>query len=158
MAPHNASVLQEPDSPTDAEGGQMFVTMWVDGQMFGIEVHSVRDVLRGQIITPIPLAPPEVAGSLNLRGRIVTVVDMRRRLRLETRPAHMQGSFVVVERKGELYSLMVDRVGEVLTTTPGNIEKVPANLVPNWKEIATGIYKTDHELLVLVDVQTLLSI
>jgi purine-binding chemotaxis protein CheW len=136
----------------------MFVTMCVDKQLFGIEVRNVRDVLREQKITPIPLAPPEVSGSLNLRGRIVTVIDLRRRLRLPASSGGGTSSFVVVEVKGELYSLMVDSVGEVLTTSSASIEKIPANLPSNWKDIATGIYKLEHELLVLVDVQTLLNL
>lgn len=143
---------------SDAADGPMFVTMFVDKQMFGIEVKHVRDVLREQSITSIPLAPPEVAGSLNLRGRIVTVIDLRRRLDLPAKPVGAGATFVVVELKGELYSLMVDRVGEVLTSTLAHIEKVPANIATHWKDIATGIYKMDHELLVLVDVQALLNI
>lgn len=142
----------------DAADGPMFVTMCVDKQMFGIEVRHVRDVLREQSITSIPLAPSEVAGSLNLRGRIVTVIDLRRRLRLPSKAPSTGATFVVVELKGELYSLMVDSVGEVLTSALANIEKVPANLPVHWKDIATGIYKMDHELIVLVDVQTLLNI
>ena len=143
---------------TDAVDGPMFVTMFVDKQMFGIEVKHVRDVLREQSITSIPLAPPEVAGSLNLRGRIVTVIDLRRRLQLQPKADGVAATFVVVELKNELYSLMVDSVGEVLTSTLANIEKVPANIAPHWKDIATGIYKLEGELLVLVDVQTLLNI
>lgn len=138
--------------------GPMFVTMAVDSQMFGIEVKHVRDVLREQVITSIPLAPPEVAGSLNLRGRIVTVIDLRKRLRHKPKEGNGTATFVVVELKGELYSLMVDNVGEVLTASTDRIETVPANLSPHWKDIATGIYKLDDELLVLVDVQALLHI
>jgi len=146
------------DYASDAADGPMFVTMAVDQQMFGIEVRHVRDVLRAQIVTHIPLAPLEVAGSLNLRGRIVTVIDLRKRLKLAPKQNNAPSTFVVVELKGELYSLMVDNVGEVLTSTLSQIEKVPANLPSHWKDIATGIYKLESELLVLVDVQTLLQI
>ncbi len=142
----------------DTADGPMFVTMGIDKQMFGIEVRHVRDVLREQVVTPIPLAPPEVAGSLNLRGRIVTVIDLRKRLKLAPKPGMGGATFVVVELKGELYSLMVDNVGEVITSTQANIENTPANLPAHWKDIATGIYKMESELLVLVDVQTLLQI
>ncbi len=142
----------------DTADGPIYVTMVVDGQMFGVEVKHVRDVLREQAITPVPLAPPEVAGSLNLRGRIVTVIDLRKRLGLPPKPAGMKASFVVVELKHELYSLMVDSVGEVLTSSLANFEKVPANLADHWKSIATGIYKLEDELLVLVDVQSMLKI
>src|SRR5271165_3855095 len=93
-----------------------FVTMFIEGQMFGIPVLMVQDVLGPQKITRIPLAPPEVAGSLNLRGRIVTAIDVRMRLQLPQRaPDAGAGMSVVVDMKGELYSLKVDQVGEVLS-------------------------------------------
>jgi purine-binding chemotaxis protein CheW len=149
-ASHSAAMI-EADGP-------MYVTMSVDKQMLGIEVRHVRDVLREQAITPIPLAPLEVAGSLNLRGRIVTVIDLRKRLQMPPRSGDVRPSFVVVDYRGELYSLMVDNVGEVLTSSLANIEKTPANISAQWKDIATGIYKLENELIVLVDVQTLLNI
>lgn len=147
-----ATLEQEDDSD-----GPMFVTMIVHGQMLGIEVKHVRDVLREQNVTPVPLAPPEVSGSLNLRGRIVTVVDLRSRLGLPPREPEAKCHFVVVELKGELYSLMVDSVGDVLTSRLSQLEKPPGNLGAAWKEIATGVYKLDGQLIVLMDVQTLLK-
>ncbi|MDX2112554.1 MAG: chemotaxis protein CheW [Alphaproteobacteria bacterium] len=137
---------------------QMFVTMRIDRQLIGIPVRFVRDVLRGQKVTPIPLSPPEVSGSLNLRGRIVTVIDVRRRLRLPEMSADAKYMFVVVDHKGELYSLMVDHVGDVLTAPSAAIEKVPANLGGAWREVASGIYKMSDELLVIIDVETLLKL
>jgi len=137
---------------------QLYVTMRVDQQMFGIDVKHVRDVLRHQKITPIPLAPPEVAGSLNLRGRIVTVINLRRRLNLPEKPITNDCTFVVIELKGELYSLMVDSVSEVLTIPTSAIEKKPAHLSPVWKDIATGIHQLPEELLVLVDAQALIRL
>jgi purine-binding chemotaxis protein CheW len=136
----------------------MFVTMRIDTQLFGISVKHVRDVLKEQKITSVPLAPQEVAGSLNLRGRIVTVLDVRKRLRLGNKESDAKGMFVVVEHKNELYSLMVDSVGEVLNVAAGAIEKTPANLGGAWKEVASGIYKLDGELLVIIDIKTLLMV
>ncbi len=94
---------------TDA--AQMVLTLTVASQLCGVPVLAVRDVLGPQTITRIPLAPPEVAGSLNLRGRIVTAVDLRRRLMLAPRPAGARPMSVVVEHQGELYSLLADQVG-----------------------------------------------
>src|SRR3954464_7365242 len=85
---------------------RQYVSIVIDGQMFGIPVLIVHDVLGPQRITRIPLAPPEVAGSLNLRGRIVTAIDVRTRLGLEPRPAENPGMSVVVEHANESYSLM----------------------------------------------------
>lgn len=138
--------------------GPMFVTMTVGGQLLGIEVNHVRDVLREQAITPIPLSPPEIAGSLNLRGRIVTVINLRKRLGLADREEGQKASFVVVDYHNELYSLMVDDVGDVISSELSHVEKTPGNLDLRWKDIATGIYKLDDQLIVLVDIQALLSI
>src|SRR5215471_18085011 len=84
---------------------RQYVSIIIDGQLFGIPVLIVHDVLGPQRITRIPLAPPEVAGSLNLRGRIVTAIDVRLCLGLDKRPAEMRGMSVVVEHGGEFYSL-----------------------------------------------------
>ncbi|NBX04044.1 MAG: chemotaxis protein CheW [Alphaproteobacteria bacterium] len=140
-----------------AADAHMYVTMRVDRQLFGINVKHVRDVLRQQHITPIPLAPKEVSGSLNLRGRIVTVIDVRSRLGLSAREDE-KSMFVVVEQKGELFSLRVDSVGEVLTVSDHAIEKPPAHMDSNWQEVATGIHKLSGELLVIVNIQNILDI
>jgi len=142
-------------APLDAH---MLVTMRIDKQLFGVPVKFIRDVLRRQRITPIPLAPQEVAGSLNLRGRIVTVIDLRKRLGQQSTAASDEGMFVVVEHRNELYSLMVDSVGEVMTVSAGAIEKTPANLGGAWGDVASGIYKLDGELLVVMDVEALFTI
>ena len=142
----------------DEADARMYVVMRVEKQSFGIEVKHVRDVLRHQKVTSIPLAPPQVAGSLNLRGRIVTVIDLRKRLSLGETTSQTDCVFVVIDLKGELYSLMVDNVSEVLTIPASQIEKAPANLGSSWKDIATGIHKLPNELLVLIDVQVLLKL
>ncbi len=135
----------------------MLVTMIIDQQSFGVPVQSVRDVLRDQRIAKIPKAQAEVAGSINLRGRIVTVVNLRQRLRL-TSEYKERPMFVVVEHKGELYSLLVDKVGEVLTVPSSDIEKTPPNLTPNWQEVASGVCRLRSELLVVIDVHALLAV
>lgn len=136
----------------------MYVTMRIDQQLFGVPVENVRDVLKQQNVTYIPLSASEVAGSLNLRGRIVTVINLRHRLRLPDKASDGKSMFVVVEYKGELYSLMVDNVGEVMTVPDHAIEKSPANLGGAWKEVTTGIYKLSNELLVIIDVKSMLSL
>lgn len=162
-APSNGSSIEAHEQSHVGHGivaaeNNMYVTMRIDKQLFGIPVKNVRDVLRQQKITCIPLSAPEVAGSLNLRGRIVTVINLRHRLRLTERSNDEKSMFVVVEHKGELFSLMVDSVGEVMTVPDHAIEKSPANLGGAWKEVTTGIYKLSGELLVIIDVQTMLAI
>jgi len=140
------------------ENHEDFVTMFIEGQLFGIPVLVVQDVLGPQRITRIPLAPPEVSGSLNLRGRIVTAIDVRTRLRLPKKKAETgEGMSVVVDMKGELYSLRVDQVGEVLSLPAAKFERNPPTLDPLWREFSTGIYRLDEKLLVVLDVPRLLD-
>jgi purine-binding chemotaxis protein CheW len=133
------------------------VTMSIANQMFGIPVLQVQDVLKPQRITRIPLAPPEIAGSLNLRGRIVTVIDVRTRLGLPPLADDQQRMSIVVDFKGELYSLMVDQIGEVLNLPNANFEHNPSTLDKRWREVAQGIYRLEQSLLVVLDVARLLN-
>ncbi len=134
-----------------------FVTMTIADQLFGIPVLTVQDVLGPQKITRIPLAPREVAGALNLRGRIVTAIDVRLRLGLDPRPEDDPGMSVVVEHKGELYSLMIDSVGEVLTLPAERFERNPPTLDPRWREVSSGVYRLDDQLLIVLEVDRLLD-
>jgi purine-binding chemotaxis protein CheW len=141
-----------------SEVGQAeFVTMSVDGQLFGIPVLLVQDALKAQKITRIPLASREVAGALNLRGRIVTAIDLRRRLGLDRRPEGNDGMSVVVEHGGELYSLTVDSVGEVLRFPVEQFERNPATLDPLWRRFSEGVYRLEAGLLVVLNDDSLLD-
>jgi purine-binding chemotaxis protein CheW len=153
----NEVAIRKPIALAKAETRQ-FVTITIDGQSFGIPVLLVHDVLGSQRITRIPLAPAEVAGSLNLRGRIVTAIDIRRRLGMRERPADAAPMSVVVEECGELYSLLVDAVGEVLTLPESDYERHPPTMDPQWRENSTGIYRLNGQLLVVLDVSRLLAI
>lgn len=135
---------------------RMLVTMRLDNQRFGIPVTHVRDVLKDQRITVVPRAPSDIAGSINLRGRIVTVINMRNRLRL-TSEYSSSPMFIVVDFKGEYFCLLVDKVNEVLTINGADIEACPPNLPSNWREVSSGICQLQQELLVLLDINTLLS-
>lgn len=134
------------------------VTMRIQGQLFGIPVEKVQDVLRAQRVARIPLAPPEIFGSINLRGRIVTVLDMRKRLGLPPREEGNPSMFVVVEHKNEHYSLMVDAVGDVVDIPEADIQSIPPNLDSQWHDIATGIWRTKDDLLVVVDVASVIRL
>lgn len=136
-----------------------YVTVTIGGQLFGIPVLQVQDVLGPQRITRIPLAPPEVAGSLNLRGRIVTAIDIRSRLGLPNLDAAQADKrmSVVVDHGGELYSLMVDAVGEVLSLSAATYERNPATLDARWREVSAGVYRLDGSLLVVLEVGRLLD-
>jgi len=103
------------------------------------------------------LPTSSLAGSLNLRGRIVTAVDVRKRLGLPPRPPEIKGMSIVVDLKGELYSLMVDNVGEVLSLSSDQFERHPATMDQRWREVSTGIYRLQSTLLVVLEVSRLLN-
>jgi purine-binding chemotaxis protein CheW len=134
-----------------------FVTVVIAEQLFGIPVLTVQDVLGPQRITRIPLAPLEVAGALNLRGRIVTAIDVRCRLGLPPRATGDSGMSVVVENGGELYSLVIDSVGEVLSLPPEDFERNPSTLSARWREVSAGIYRLKGQLMIVLDVDRLLQ-
>jgi purine-binding chemotaxis protein CheW len=134
------------------------VTMMVRDQLCGIPVLSVRDIIVTQVMTRIPLAPPEIAGSLNLRGRIVTAIDLRRRLGLPVRVVGQPSMSVVVERQGELYSLLVDSVREVIELDSKLLEPNPPTLAAIWREFSAGIFRLQSELLVVLNTERLLAI
>lgn len=142
-------------------GGQAtdeYVTVTIAGQLFGLAIEQVQDVFMPAAITEVPLAAPEVAGVLNLRGRIVTAIDMRKRLNL---PASKNGASrmaVGIESKGESYGIVIDDVGEVLRLPRSTIEANPANLDPRWASISSGVQQLDGELMVILDVERVLDI
>ena len=149
-------VLERPEAVIDDE--RVFVMLTVAGQTCGVPVASVRDILGEQAITRIPLAPPEIAGSLNLRGRIVTAVDLRRRLNLPPPPEGHKPMSVVAEHGGELYALLVDQVSEVMSLKVEDFESNPPTLEPAWAVFSTGIYRLEDRLLVVLDVPKLLAL
>ncbi len=144
--------------PADA-AEEIYLTLTVADQLCGVPVLSIRDVLGVQTITRIPLAPAEVAGSLNLRGRIVTAIDLRCRLGLPPRPDGHRGAMsVVVEREGELYSLLADQVGEVLPLPRAERAPNPATLDAVWRDVSTGVHRIGERLLIVIDVERILAI
>jgi purine-binding chemotaxis protein CheW len=153
----STDVLDRPDAVLDEEDRQ-FVTLTVADHLCGVPVLGVRDILGEQVITRIPLAPEEVAGSLNLRGRIVTAIDLRQRLGLARAPVGTRRMSVVAEHGGELYALLVDQVSEVMRVSASAFERNPPTLSPTWARFSTGIYRLEDRLLVALDVGKLLAL
>jgi purine-binding chemotaxis protein CheW len=133
------------------------VTFYLGEQLFGVPVLQVQDVLSAQKVARVPLAPPQVSGSINLRGRIAVTINVRCCLNL---PANNNAAsmFVVVQQKGELYSLMVDRVGDVMSLPQSDFEPNPINLDPQWLCVAGGIFRLPKQLLVVLDITRLLDL
>jgi purine-binding chemotaxis protein CheW len=134
------------------------VTLTIADQLFGIPVLSVQDVLAPQPVARVPLAHPVVAGLINLRGRIVTAINMRQRMALPPREDDNEGMSVVVEYQGELYSLNIDTIGDVVNVPNDKIEANLATLDPLWRGFADGIYRLDEQLLVILDITRLLDL
>jgi len=153
-----APALADGDRSIQALGSARdYVTVTIADQLFGIPVLEVRDVLRPQAMTRVPLAPAEIAGVLNLRGRIVTAIDVRCRLNLPPREGEDRGMNVVVDFHGEPYALVFDSVGEVLSLPAESFERSPPTLNPRWREVSGGIYRLDGRLLVVLEVERLLA-
>lgn len=136
-----------------------FVTFTVANQLFGVHVLRVQDILQPEHIASIPLAPPEVRGSINLRGRIVTVIDVRARLGLEPLDqGDNKPMGVTVEMGLDLYTLLVDSIGDVISLSDDLHEKTPGTLDPKWREFATGVYRLEGKLMVVLDIDRFLDI
>ena len=134
------------------------VSIRVGEQMFGVPVLQVQDVIAQTTINRVPLGPPEVAGSLNLRGRIVTAVDMRRRLKIEPRQSGDSFMSVIVEHVGELYALLVDDVGDVLWLSSTDHEPTPVTVSAHWRAVCSGLYRLEGELLLVFNVDQVLNL
>ena len=139
---------------------RQLIGMTVAAQQFGVRIEAVRDILGPQQLAKVPLAPSEIAGVLNLRGRVVTAIDLARRLgidRDDKRPAD-QAMNIVVEDRGELYSLLVDRVGVVLTLGAERFEADGSSLPQHWRPLAHGLFRLDDALLVELDIERVLAL
>lgn len=135
-----------------------YVTMLIGGQLFGVPVLQVHDVFVPSKLAHVPMAPPEVAGVLNLRGRIVTAIDMRQRLGYEPREPGAQLMAVVIEYQSEPYSLLVDGVGEVLSLEDRDFERNPSNLDSHLRDLSEGIFRLDDKLLVVIALERVIHL
>ena len=133
-----------------------YLAIFVGDQIFGLPILQTQDVLGEQRVTRVPLAPPQIAGALNLRGRIVTAVNMRACLGMGAREDAGKTMHVVVEHGGELYSLMIDKVGDVMSLAMRDYENNPSTLDAAWRSVSNGIYRLKERLLVVLDIPRLL--
>ncbi len=140
------------------EDQEDYVTFVIKDQMFGVPVLKVQDILTPDKIATIPMAPAEVRGSINLRGRIVTVIDVRVRLGLEKRDPGESNMGVTVEHENDLYTLLVDSVGDVIGLSSEGYEGNPSTLDPLWREFALGVFRLEEKLMVILDIENLLNL
>jgi purine-binding chemotaxis protein CheW len=135
-----------------------YVTATIGGQLFGLPIARVQDVFMPQRLTKVPLASSDVAGVLNLRGRIVTAIDMRARLGLPKGDEDRPPMAVGVDMRGESYGLLIDNIGEVLKLPDDSREVNPVNLDPRMAKMAGGVHRLDGQLMVVLDVDRVLEI
>jgi purine-binding chemotaxis protein CheW len=143
----------------EASKTRQYLAMRLGSQLFGMRVDNVQDVLPPMEITSIPLSPPEVKGVLNLRGRIVTAINLRAILGMEAeeQPQEKYRS-VVLESEGNLYSIIIDSASEVLDISDSNISRLPENITQKWRDISFGVYSMEKELMIFLDEEKLLDI
>jgi purine-binding chemotaxis protein CheW len=129
-----------------------YCTFFVNGYYFGLDVRNVQEIIRYQEMTRVPLAPPTVRGLINLRGQIVTAIDLRRRLELNDRPADQLPVNVVVQTDDGPVSLLVDEIGDVLEVAEKLFERPPETLQGTARELIQGAYKLQDRLLLILDI------
>jgi purine-binding chemotaxis protein CheW len=146
--PHNAAA-----AATDAQ----LATFWLDGDLYGVEVEHVQEVLKSQGLTRVPLAPPAVAGLINLRGQVVTAIELRERLGRPPRPEGTDAVVIVVRLHGEAVSLLVDSIADVVDVNANDFEAPPDTLDGQARDLIRGAYKLSNHLLLALDVQKAVS-
>lgn len=134
-----------------------FCTFFLDGLFFGIEVQKVQEVIRYQPMTRVPLASPVISGLINLRGQIVTAIDLRRRLALADRKPEQQPMNVVVRADDGAVSLLVDEIGDVVEVEPDLFERPPETLQGGARELIPGAFKLNQRLLLLLDLDAVIQ-
>src|SRR4030081_2806816 len=144
-------------SPACAKPISEYVTIVLDGQWFGLSIACVQDVFMPELLTRVPLSQPEIAGILNLRGRIITAIDLRCRLGLPSRREGPPPMAVGIEWHGESYGLLVDAVGEVISFADSAREPNPVNFDPNFARVSAGVHRLDAQLMVVLDVERVLG-
>ncbi len=140
------------------ETRHQFCTFTLNGMLFGVEVLQVQEVLLYQDLTRVPLAPPMVRGLINLRGQIVTAVDLRRRLELPAPPPDRFPMNVVVRTPDGAVSLMVDEIGDVVEVHDDAFEPAPETLTGLSRDVTRGVYKLNNRLLLILDLERVLAV
>jgi purine-binding chemotaxis protein CheW len=134
-----------------------FCTVFVGGLWFGIQNEGVREVLRQQAVTRVPLAPPEIAGLINMRGQIVTVIDLRLCLKMAPRSVDQAAMNLVLSSDGGAVGLLVDDVGEVVQAAEDRYETMPESLPAEARELVAGVYKLPDGLLHVLAIEAVVA-
>jgi purine-binding chemotaxis protein CheW len=139
-------------------GATVLCSFLVADLHLGVDAAQVREVVRHQAITPVPLAPPAVAGLLNLRGQVVTAIDLRQRLGLPPRPDGQPPLHLVVGGQLGPVSLLVDQIGDVLACPPEALEPAPPTVAETVSGLLRGVCTRPERLLLLLDLPSVLAV
>ncbi len=135
---------------------RMYATFFIEDHFFGVEVEKVQEVFRSQEITSVPLAPPVIAGLINLRGEIVTTLELRNRLGFRPRPAGMEAMSVVIRTEEGAVNLLVDQIGDVIEVTPALFEPPPETVDPQLGSVLDGVYKLDDRIFLALNTEAVI--
>jgi purine-binding chemotaxis protein CheW len=135
-----------------------YVTAMIGGQLFGLPIARVQDVFMPDRMTQVPLSSPDIAGILNLRGRIVTVIDMRCRLGVKQQKSEQPPMAIGIECRGESYGLLIDDIREVMKLPDSMLEDNPINLDARLAQLSIGVIRLDSQLLVVLDIDRVLQV
>ncbi|MCQ8240687.1 chemotaxis protein CheW [Rhizosaccharibacter radicis] len=156
-ADHQAEAATAADRSLSRDRESSYVTLTLGDQLCGVPVLRIREVVTDARIVRVPLAPAQIAGNINLRGRIVTAIDTRYLLGLPPQEAGSRRVAAVAERGADLYALLIDQVLEVLTLPDADLEPLPINLSAEWRKHSSGVFRLPDRLLMLLDIESLLA-
>ena len=134
-----------------AEKTRQYCTFYLDKYFFGVDVRRVQEIIKPQEMTPVPLAPAVISGLINLRGQIITALDLRQRFEFPPREDGENPMNIVIQTRDETMSFLVDRIGDVLDVADDIFEQRPETLEGQARELISGAYKLPDQLLLILD-------
>jgi len=149
------SLKRATETGIPAADEESYFTVFVGGEIFGLSVQNAQTIFRIQSVTPIPLGPSDIAGLVNLRGKIVTAVSLRRRLRMPMDSSIQNALAIGVEHKGENFALIVDEVGDVLSLDASMQIPIPPHFDPERSRLTTGLYRVGKLLVPALDIDAI---
>lgn len=152
-----SAALKQTDIPQPGMEEGSYFTVFVSGEIFGLPVEHTHTIFRVASVTSVPLSPSDIAGLVNLRGKIVTAVSLRKRLYMPADTAIRNALAIGIEYKGENFALIVDEVGDVLSLAKSAQIPVPSHFDPRRARLTTGLYRVGKLLIPVLDIEALFT-
>lgn len=153
----NEATLRIDNVDLAAEGESSYFTVFVNNEIFGLPVENTHTIFRVTEVTPVPHGPADIAGLVNLRGKIVTAVSLRRRLNMPGDVDVKNALAIGIEHKGENFALVVDEVGDVLSLAKSMQIPIPSHFDPYRAKLTTGLYRVNKLLIPVLDIEALFN-